>query len=154
MVTAIKGLQWYWRHIAVTDLNLVPIIKFWSQNLDIGVIFWLVTPMLNDKGVVDDPNDQTATKVKTLSPTNFICNIGHQHRCGPIEFIGLIIWVEFLTRSSSLKWSSALWDRNRIFQRYVKSKSYIKMTDLAIISLWLDLYDESAKYSPYEIRWT
>ena len=99
-------------YIDVGDFMLVIIVRCWWRTFDIGDIFWL-SAMKTVK---------ILTNISKLSPTHFVSNISHQHRCNQF-FASVADWFlknvffDFqLTKNNLSSWGSQ-------FRFIIKSKS-------------------------------
>ena len=71
----IPGRSWLFTVILVySTLKLVTIFRYWWHNFDIGGIFWMFVP-----GSPALKSHKAITKLVT--PTQFVSNNRHQHRC-------------------------------------------------------------------------
>ena len=61
------------------------ILEYWRQNYDFGDIFWMLVLNANVKRyrMLVTKVAKSVTNILKLSPTYFVSNVRHQHRCSP-----------------------------------------------------------------------
>ena len=92
------------RHSCWSHRDVVDGIPSWRHLLNISVwrlfltIMWiLVTIMI-----------KTVNNISKLSPTHFVSNIRHQHRCGPSQISNKTKMFSFLRCESDIRWSAII----------------------------------------------
>ena len=74
------------RHIDVGD-RLMLVTLCWWQYFGVGDIFWMWVPNANEKECWWPKTTKTVSNTSKMSPTHFVSNISHQHRCSQYDVI-------------------------------------------------------------------
>ena len=101
MLSIACWLQSCWWHCDVGDLKLETVLECWRQNSNFGDLFWMLVPDAQVKRMLVTKMAKTVTNIVILSPTHFVSNIRHQHRCSHMNnCLSIIILVKYLFFSS------------------------------------------------------
>ena len=133
------------------------LVTCWCWWLHVGYNFWVLVPdvyVIRSRMSVTKIT-KTVINISMLSPTHFVSNIRHQHRCRPPISNCVSIWkpafVNWSCRSFWIKISSSLSSSPSLFPGH-----YLNLTSLIVThQLWPTNYNYLTNYlSVINLLWT